>query len=113
MGSLLSLILGILFFPVTLMGSWVVVSPQDEKLVLVWGSLHKVLRKQGLYFINLWGRSLITISTKRQAMEIHKTTVADHNGNPIIIAGVCTYEVVDSMKAAFSVENYQNFIRTQ
>ncbi|HEX2751220.1 MAG TPA: SPFH domain-containing protein [Verrucomicrobiales bacterium] len=113
MGSLLSLILGILFFPFTLLGSWVVISPQEEKLVLIWGSLRKVLRKQGLSFINMWGRRLITISTKRQSMEIHKTTVADHNGNPIIIAAVCTYEVVDSTKAALSVESYESFIRTQ
>ncbi|HWB02628.1 MAG TPA: SPFH domain-containing protein [Verrucomicrobiales bacterium] len=113
MGSLLSLILGLLFFPLTFLGSWVVVSPQEEKLVLIWGSLHRVIKKQGLSFINMWGRRLITISTKRQAMEIHKTTVADHNGNPIIIAAICTYEVVDSVKAALSVEDYTSFIRTQ
>src|SRR5687768_6502495 len=113
MGYLLSLVLGILFLPLTLLGSWVVVAPQEERLVLIWGQLRKVLKKQGLSFINMWGRRMITITTKRQAMEIHKTTVADHNGNPIIIAGVCTYEVVDSVKAALSVEDYQSFIRTQ
>ncbi len=113
MGYLLSLFLGIIFLPITFLGSWVVVSPQEEKLVLIWGHMRKVIRKQGLSFINMWGRRLITISTKRQAMEIHKTTVADHNGNPINIAGVCTYEVVDSVKAALSVEDYQSFIRTQ
>jgi regulator of protease activity HflC (stomatin/prohibitin superfamily) len=113
MGTLLSLILGILFFPVTLLASWVVVAPQEEKLVLIWGKLRTVLKAQGLHFINLWGRNVITISTKRQSMEIHKTTVADHNGNPIIIAAVCTYEVIDSVKAALSVENYQDFIRSQ
>lgn len=113
MGSLLSLILGILFFPLTFLGSWVVVAPQEEKLILIWGSMSRVLKTPGLRWVNLWGRRIITITTKRQTMEIHKTTVADHNGNPIVIAGVCTYEVVDSTKAALSVEDYMGFVRAQ
>jgi len=36
MEDILSLVLGIIFFPVTLLGSWVVVHPQEEKLILIW-----------------------------------------------------------------------------
>ncbi len=35
MEDLLSLILGIVFFPITLLGSWVIVRPQEEKLILI------------------------------------------------------------------------------
>ena len=113
MEQLLSLTLGILFFPITALGSWVVVGPQEAKIVLFWGTLHKVLTVPGLTMVNIWGRRVLTVSTKRQAIELHKTTVADANGNPIIIAGVCTYQVVDPVKAALKVENYQDYIRTQ
>ena len=40
MGELLSLILGILFFPITLLGSWVVVHPQEEKVILEPSDFH-------------------------------------------------------------------------
>jgi regulator of protease activity HflC (stomatin/prohibitin superfamily) len=113
MEQLLSIILGIMFFPLTLLGSWVVVAPQEVKLILFWGTLDRVVTQPGLSFVNLWGRRVISISTKRQAIELHKTTVADANGNPIIIAAICTYEVVDAVKAALSVEDYQSYIRTQ
>ncbi len=109
----LSLILGVLFFPVTLFGSWVVVHPQEEKLVLIWGHLWKVIKTPSLSFINLFGRRIIAISTKQQAIELHKTTVADANANPIIVAGICTFRVVDSVKAALEVEDYHLFVRSQ
>ncbi|MCH1503018.1 MAG: hypothetical protein L7V86_05500 [Verrucomicrobiales bacterium] len=41
---------------------------------------------------------------KQQTIDISKTTVADGNGNPIIIGGVCTYKVTDSRMAALDVE---------
>jgi regulator of protease activity HflC (stomatin/prohibitin superfamily) len=112
MPNILSIILGIVFFPITLLGSWIVVNPQEEKIVLFWGKLNKVLKNEGLYFFILWGRNVITISTKKRAMELHKTTVADKNGNPIIIAAVCTYQVKDTVKAALNIENYESYIKT-
>ena len=88
MEQLLSVVLAIVFFPITILGSWVVVGPQEVKIVLFWGTLQRVRSTPGLTFVNMWGRRLIRVSTKRQAIELHKTTVADANGNPIIIAGV-------------------------
>jgi len=113
MSVFLSWALGILFFPLTLLGSWVIVHPQEEKVILIWGRLWKVLARPGLTFVNLFGRKVITITTKQQALEIHRTTVADANANPIIIAGICTFRVTDSMKAALHVEDYLGFVRSQ
>lgn len=113
MGILLSSIFGIVFFPITILCSWLVVHPQEEKLVLMWGELQRVLRNPGVYFVNVFGRKVITISTKRQAIELHKTTVADANANPIIVAGICTFRVVDTEKAALQVEDYMGFVRLQ
>ena len=113
MQYLISWTLGIIFLPITILGSWVVVQPQEEKIILFWGKVRAILRTQGLHFYLLWGRSVLTISTKKQAIELHKTTVADKNGNPINIAAVCTYQVRDTLKAALSVENYDLYLRTQ
>ncbi|MCK4998123.1 MAG: hypothetical protein KAS23_01260 [Anaerohalosphaera sp.] len=113
MEDLLSLVLGIIFLPVTLIGSWVVVHPQEEKLILVWGKISRVLKRPGMLFVNLWGRKVITISTKLQTIEIPKSVVADANANPVIIAAICTFKVVDSEKAALEVEDYLAFVKSQ
>ena len=80
MEDLLSLVLGIVFFPITLLGSWVIVHPQEEKLILVWGKLSRVLKLPGMLFVNIWGRKVITVTTKQQTIEIPKSIVADANG---------------------------------
>ncbi len=113
MTILLTAFLSILLFPFTFVFGWVIVHPQEEKIVLYWGKFVKILSKPGLYFITPWGRKMIKISVKQQTIDIAKTTVADGNGNPIIIGGVCTYKVVNSEKAALDVEEYHTYLKTQ
>lgn len=60
-----------------------------------------------------WGRKVIKITTKKQAIDIPRSVVADGNGNPIVVAGVVTYRFVDTKKAALEVENATDFVKTQ
>ena len=113
MPQVLSLILGVLFFPITILGSWVVVHPQEEAVVLMWGKLHRLYDRPGLYWCNMWGRKVIKISTKKQAIDIPRSVVADGNGNPIVVAGVVTYHFTDTKKAALEVEEAPGFVKTQ
>ena len=113
MANTLTSVLNVLFFPFTLIFGWVVVHPQEEKIILFWGKFHKILKEPGLSFISPWGRKVIKISVKQQTIDIAKTTVADGNGNPIIIGGVCTYTVTDSEKAGLEVEEYHTYLKTQ
>ena len=113
MTNILTGVLNVLLFPFTFIFGWVVVHPQEEKLVLFWGKFVRTLSEPGLYFITPWGRKVIKISVKQQTIDIAKTTVADGNGNPIIIGGVCTYKVTDSEKAALEVEEYHTYLKTQ
>jgi len=113
MESLLSLVLGIIFFPITVLGSWLVVHPQEEAVVLIWGRFHRLVKTPGLSWINVFGRKIIKVTTKRQVLELPRTTVADGNGNPIVIAGVVTYQYVDSIKVALEIEDAHEFVKTQ
>jgi len=47
------------------------------------------------------GRTIRTIPTSTQTLDIKKTTVVDLNGNPIVVAGVVTFVLTDTIKAAF------------
>jgi regulator of protease activity HflC (stomatin/prohibitin superfamily) len=113
MGSILTAILSVLFFPITLLGSWLVVSPQQEIVLLRWGRFSRLMQEPGLYWAVLWGRRAIRISTKQQAIEVHRTVVADGNGNPIVVAAVVTFRFVDTRRAALDVEDAPTFVRTQ
>jgi regulator of protease activity HflC (stomatin/prohibitin superfamily) len=112
-GNALSVVLGILFFPITLLGSFVVVHPQEEVVVLFWGKLLTILGKPGLSWINLFGRKLIRVSRRQQTIELPKNTVADGNGNPIIVSGIVTFAYTDSRKVALEVEDAHEFVRSQ
>ena len=113
MESLLSTLFGILFFPITLIASWVVVHPQEEVIVLIWGKFWKVLDKPGLTWINVFGRNLIRVSRRQQTIELPKNTVADGNGNPIIVSGIVTFAFSDSKKVGLEVADAHEFVRTQ
>lgn len=113
MTHLLTAALSIIFFPITFIAGWVTVHPQEEKIILFWGKFRKILKRPGLSFITPWGRKVIKVSVKQQTVDIPKTTVADGNGNPIIIGGVCTYKVTSSEMAALEVEDYHSFLKTQ
>ena len=77
MASILTAILSVLFLPLTLLGSWLVASPQQEIVLLRWGRFSRLLQEPGLYWAVMWGRRAIRISTKQQAIEVHRTVVAD------------------------------------
>lgn len=112
-GNLLSTVLGIIFFPITLLGSWVVVHPQEEVVVLFWGKLRRVIREPGVYWVNVFGRKVHRVTRRQQTHELQKGVVADGNGNPIIVSGIVTYTFVDSIKVALEVEDAQEFVWSQ
>lgn len=91
----------------------IIVHPQEEKVVLSWGKVDELLTVPGTYFRNAWGLKVIKVSTKRQTLELPRTTVADGNGNPIVIAAVVTYRYVDAKKVALEIEDAHGFVRTQ
>ena len=45
--------------------------------------------------------------------ESARLKVNDHDGNPIEIAAVVVWRVVDTAEAVFQVDDYQNFVKVQ
>lgn len=90
----------------------VLVKPNDAKVILFFGKYLGTIREAGLW----WSVPLITkqvISIKVDNFNSPKIKVNDVNGNPIEIAAVIVYKVVDTAKAAFDVNNYHEFVETQ
>ncbi|EDQ89395.1 uncharacterized protein MONBRDRAFT_32461 [Monosiga brevicollis MX1] len=104
-----------LSFGTSCLASFFVLDVQSEAVILRFGNYERTVRKPGLHYSNVFGRSKRVISTKLQSMDLpaKSRTVMDREGNPLVISAVVTYQFVDSYKAALEVENPRTFLITQ
>ena len=54
-----------------------------------------------------------TVSLKAQVLDNNKQKINDERGNPIEVGIVVTWQVIDTAKAVFNVENYPQFVEVQ
>jgi regulator of protease activity HflC (stomatin/prohibitin superfamily) len=88
------------------------VQPNQAKVVTFFGNYLGTIRKNGLFFtVPFTLRS--TVSLRVENFNSEKLKVNDVEGNPIEIAAVVVYKVIDSAKAMFDVEHYHKFIQIQ
>jgi membrane protease subunit (stomatin/prohibitin family) len=90
-----------------------IVNERTEHVLLNFGQFFGVIREPGIYCVNISGITTKTISTARCAIDLTQVKVADQKGNPLMVGGVVTYQVVDSRKAALDVPDTAGFISTQ
>jgi regulator of protease activity HflC (stomatin/prohibitin superfamily) len=106
-GGLTLFALGIL----TLSGLFVV-QPNEARVLTLFGQYAGSVRNDGLWWVNPF-TSKKKISLRVRNFQSEKMKVNDFNGNPIEIAAVIVWRVVDSAKALFDVENYETFVTIQ
>lgn len=112
-GIIFNLFMYPLFVFLPIFGTFFTLGPQQHALIVFWGRLVRVYTKPGIYFFPVFGRSTVTIPTSLQTLDIKKSTVVDKNGNPIVVAGVVTFQLVDTVKAAFDVIDYPHYLERQ
>lgn len=54
-----------------------------------------------------------TVSLKAQVLDNNKQKINDERGNPIEVGIVVTWQVIDTAKAVFNVDNYPQFVEVQ
>ena len=70
------------------------------------------VKKNGLLFVNPLFKKQ-QISLRSENLESSKLKVNDKMGNPIEIAAVIVWQVSDTYKAAFEVEDYEHYVKVQ
>jgi regulator of protease activity HflC (stomatin/prohibitin superfamily) len=95
----------------TLIGLFVV-QPNEARVLTLFGNYAGTVRNDGLWWVNPF-TSKKKISLRVRNFQSEKMKVNDFNGNPIEIAAVIVWRVVDSAKALFDVENYETFVTIQ
>jgi hypothetical protein len=100
------LILGICFFGLT------IVNPNQARVIQLFGKYTGSLKRQGLWWVNpLTSRRRVSLRIRN--FESSRLKVNDQDGNPIEIATVVVWQVVDTAEAVFQVDDYENFVHVQ
>lgn len=90
----------------------VVITPNNAKLLLLFGAYRGSIRQSGLFWVNpLYQR--MGLSLRARNFESEKVKVNDKTGNPIMISVILVWRVEDTYKTIFEVEDYVNFIKIQ
>ncbi|WP_431970708.1 SPFH domain-containing protein [Nocardia sp. bgisy134] len=90
----------------------VIVDPNEAKVVQFFGRYIGSVSEPGFFsVVPLTDRKSISLRVRN--FETQKLKVNDADGNPVEIAAVVVYRVVDSFKAAFSVDDYEEYVETQ
>lgn len=89
-----------------------VVTPNNSKVLLLFGEYKGSVKENGLYWVNPF-YTRTTLSLRARNLESEKIKVNDKMGNPILISVILVWKVQDTFKSTFEVDNYENFIRIQ
>lgn len=91
---------------------FILVNPNTSKVVLLFGKYVGTIKANGLYWANPF-YSKKKISLRASNFDSERLKVNDKLGNPIMISTILVWRVTDTYKAAFDVDNYENFVRVQ
>jgi regulator of protease activity HflC (stomatin/prohibitin superfamily) len=89
-----------------------IVNPNEGKVLQLFGRYVGTAKQPGLR----WANPFYTkkrISLRVRNFESGQLKVNDNEGNPIEIAAVVVWRVVDTAEAVFEVDDYQNYVRVQ
>jgi hypothetical protein len=88
------------------------VQPNQGQVLQLFGHYAGTVREEGLRWTNPF-YSKRAVSLRVRNFESGKLKVNDADGNPIEIAAVVVWQVVDTAEAVFCVDNYENFVQIQ
>lgn len=101
-----------LLFTLFLMAGLFVVNPNEGRVLQLFGDYRGTAQAPGLR----WANPFYTkkrISMRVRNFESSRLKVNDIEGNPIEIAAVVVWRVVDTAEAVFEVDDYNNYVKVQ
>ena len=95
-----------------LLSGFTVVQPNDSRGLILFGKYTGTIRDSGFWWVNPFTVRK-KVSLRIRNFNSQKIKVNDLHGNPIEIGAVIVWKVIDSAKAVFDVENYEQFVDIQ
>jgi regulator of protease activity HflC (stomatin/prohibitin superfamily) len=108
------IVIGAVLLSVALLiaGGLTPVAPGEARVVQLFGRYTGTIRTEGLLWVNPYAKRR-KVSTKIRNHETPLAKVNDADGNPIEIAAVVVWQVEDTAKALFGVDNLAEFVAVQ
>ena len=95
-----------------MLGGLTAVLPGGARAIQLFGKYRGTIRDPGLQWVNPFTRR-ITVSTRIRNQESAQAKVNDADGNPIEIAAVVVWQVHDTAKAIYAVDDFTAFVTIQ
>jgi regulator of protease activity HflC (stomatin/prohibitin superfamily) len=89
-----------------------IVNPNEAKVLQIFGKYVGTVKAPGLRWANPF-YSKRRISQRIRNFETARLKVNDSEGNPIEIAAVVVWKVVETAEACFEVDDYNNYVHVQ
>ena len=107
----------VLGFLVVLIGSFLLAGlfvnqPNQSRVATLFGRYIGTVKENGFRWVNPLARKE-QVSLRIRTFDSDILKVNDAVGNPVEIAAVINWQVIDTARAAFDVENYENFVQVQ
>jgi regulator of protease activity HflC (stomatin/prohibitin superfamily) len=94
------------------LGGLFIVNPGDAKALVLFGDYKGTVKKAGFWFANPF-LTKKRISLRIRNFETTKLKVNDGRANPIEIAAIVVWKVVETAEALFEVDDYQKYVAVQ
>lgn len=88
------------------------ISPNGSRVLTLFIAYKGTVRNNGFFFINPFFKKQ-KISLRARNLDTPPIKVNDSLGNPIKIGAVVVWKVKETFRAAFDVDDYQNFVNIQ
>ena len=110
--GLAALVVGLLILDALCWKGLTVVPPNTARVVLLFGDYRGSLKTPGFWWVNPLTQRR-KVSLKIRNFESGKLKVNDHIGNPIEIAAIVVWRVIETAEAMFQVDDYEHFVHVQ
>jgi hypothetical protein len=93
-------------------GGLFTVQPNQAVVLILFGTYVGTVRDSGWWWTNPFNTRK-RLSLRVRSLNGHTIKVNDHAGNPVEIAAVVVWRVMDTAQASFDVDNYEEFVPVQ
>jgi len=107
----IAVIIGAVNFILVLPGL-IIINPNESKVLTLFGSYVGTVKKDGFFWVNPFTVKK-KVSLRAFNLNGQQLKVNDKVGNPIEIAAVIVWQITDTAKATFAVENYLQYVNIQ
>lgn len=102
----------LILFIILIIKGFFIVNPNSSKVLVLFGAYKGTVRENGFF----WANPFFTrqkISLRARNFDSERVKVNDKIGNPIMINVILVWQVSDTYKSAFDVDNYEEFVKVQ